>query len=85
MTNGDWRLTNQLKYMKGATLRWRAYQAPSETWDHDHCEFCFIKFLPELWGDYVAAEGYVTDEDDRWVCKQCFEDFKELFEWRLAP
>ena len=85
MPNGDWRLTNQLSYMKAATLAWRIYEAPSESWDHDHCEFCFVKFLPPPAADDAVAAGYVTlDGEDRWVCKTCFDDFRELFAWRLG-
>jgi len=79
----DWRLTNQLSYMKGATLSWRTWEAPSETWDHDHCQFCGARFSESTAAD-VERAGYMTaDEHERWVCKQCFEDFREMFEWRL--
>ena len=84
MSHDDWRLTNQLSYMKGATLAWREYAAPSETWDHDHCEFCFEKFMPSPAAEGVVSAGYVTlDGEDRWVCRRCFDDFKDLFEWRF--
>jgi hypothetical protein len=83
MADHDWRLTNQLSYMKGATLSWRTWERPSETWDHDHCQFCGAKFM-ERAGPDIELAGYMTeDEHERWVCKQCFEDFREMFEWRV--
>lgn len=85
MANDDWRLTNQLSYMKGLALSWREYVAPSETWDHDHCEFCFQKFMPAPGGEDIETAGYTTEDEYRWVCGQCFEDFRDLFEWRVAP
>ncbi len=78
----DWRLTNQLSYLKGAALAWRAYSPSSETWEHDHCVFCWIKFMP---GNQpgVLREGYATPDQYRWVCKTCFDDFRDLFEWQV--
>jgi hypothetical protein len=80
--SNDWRLTNQEEYLKGATLQWRRYNRPSEAWDHDHCAFCWAKFME---GDAldVFHEGYVTDDNRHWICETCVEDFKDMFQWRL--
>ncbi len=78
----DWRLTNQLSYLKGAALAWRTYSPPSENWEHDHCEFCWAKFSAAGQPD-VFREGYNTADEYRWVCKTCFDDFKDLFEWHF--
>jgi hypothetical protein len=79
----DWRLTNQQEYLHGMTLFWRKWTAPSETWDHDHREFCWKTFMgsdsPE-----VLREGYTTDDNYRWICPECYEDFKEMFAWKLG-
>lgn len=84
VATGDWRLTNQMAYMKAATLAWRTYVPPSESWDHDHCEFCFAKFLPAPAGPDVEVAGYVTlDDSERWVCKRCFDNFRDLFAWNV--
>jgi hypothetical protein len=85
MADGDWRLTGQEGYLRGVTLvrrRYRRYRKNPE-WDHDHCEFCWAKFMIE---DYpgVLHEGYATLDDYRWICDRCFDDFKELFDWKLA-
>lgn len=79
----DWRLQGQERYLQGATLVWRAYQRYSPSWDHDHCEFCGktfaeIELIPE-----ALHEGYTTEDNYHWVCRTCFEDFNERFEWTV--
>ena len=78
----DWRLTNQEKYLKGATLRFLRYRQPRADWDHDLCEFCWAKFA-ESEGAGILHEGYATTQDNRWICRQCFADFKDLFGWKV--
>jgi hypothetical protein len=81
----DWRLTNQEKYLMGVTLVRRQYRRypKNPEWDHDHCEFCGATFMVEDAGD-VLHEGYSTLDDYRWICDQCFQDFKERFVWRVV-
>ena len=53
---------------------------PKPSWDYDHCEFCMEKFgLREDW----LRRGYATEETYRWICPQCFADFREEFGWIL--
>ncbi len=76
----DWRLQGQEDYLKGIELVWTPYTIYREGWDHDHCEFCGTTFsLYE--GD--LHEGYATPDRYRWICKQCYEDFKEMFGWTI--
>jgi len=77
----DWRLRRQERYLQGATFSRKKYAKRSERWDHDHCEFCWATFS-EREGD--LHEGYVTADDYRWVCDECFADFKERFAWKLG-
>ena len=77
----DWRLQNQDKYLKGVRLHWSEYRKFREGWEHDHCEFCSRKFS-ETGGE--LSSGYTTEDRYHWVCSQCFEDFKTLFEWVLG-
>jgi hypothetical protein len=77
----DWRLQGQEEYLKGVTLYWRAYTRHSEGWDHDHCAFCWTKFMVEGHPD-VLHEGYTTEEGYHWICKKCFEDFRNMFAWK---
>jgi hypothetical protein len=80
----DWRLRNQFAYLRGLSLIWQRYRALNEGWDHDHCEFCWSKFA-EHDNPEVLREGYTTPDTMHWVCSACFEDFKDLFEWQVAP
>ena len=79
----DWRLTNQEDYLQGVTLYWKKYKPYRDTWDHDHCSFCWVAFGLEGGGD-ALAEGYATEDDYHWICEKCFEDFKDMFHWRIG-
>jgi len=79
---GDWRLQGQETYLKGITLYLKTYTRYSETWDHDHCEFCWAKFTEDH--PDTLQEGYTTEDEYHWVCKKCFEDFKDMFGWEAA-
>jgi hypothetical protein len=78
----DWRLTNQETYLKGVPLCRKKYVQYSDSWEHEHCEFCWAKFMNEDAPD-VLREGYATEDNYRWICGQCFEDFKDLFQWEV--
>jgi hypothetical protein len=80
----DWRLTNQERYLKGVALRWQPYSPASPGNDHDHCEFCFAKFMHNG-GPDTLVEGFATSDRYRWICKTCFDDFADLFEWQVSP
>ena len=32
----------------------------------------------------ILREGYATQDEYRWVCQTCFNDFKDLFEWTVS-
>ena len=76
----DWRLQGQEKYLMGVKLVWKKYKPSHRGWDHDHCEFCGLKFSLNG-GDFDA--GYATCDDYHWICKNCYEDFKVLFNWSV--
>lgn len=78
----DWRLTNQDEYFLGIKLYKRKYIRFNETWDHDHCSFCWGKFMVEDLPE-VIHEGYASEDSNHWVCEECFEDFKDLFQWEV--
>lgn len=79
----DPRLTNQQKYLAGASLAFKQWVRPCPEWNHDHCSFCWAKFggseLPD-----ALHEGYVTENGEHWVCVTCFTDFRELFQWQVV-
>lgn len=78
VNESDWRLRGQEKYLKGVVLVRRKYHPPSAQWDHDHCEFCWAKFM-EIQHPETLTEGYCTENSYRWICDNCFNDFKEQF------
>jgi len=78
----DWRRQGQELYLKGATLTFKKYATQKDAWDHDHCEFCGAKFM-EPGNDGALTEGYATEDNYRWVCTQCFEDFKGEYRWNV--
>ena len=81
--NEDWRLTNQEKYLVGVSLIYRRYK-PTAGNDHDHCAFCWAKFMVEDYPD-VLHEGYSTLDSYHWICNQCFRDFSDKFHWQVLP
>ena len=81
----DWRLQGQEKYLLGAKLQRSRYVRYRWDWDHDHCEFCGVKFAEERSDLEIQTAGYCTPDKYRWVCSQCFEDFRERFSWEVVP
>jgi hypothetical protein len=61
-------------------VQFAVYVRPREDWDHDHCAFCWAKFLVAGAGEGLH-EGYVTEDGYHWICGRCFEDFREEFGW----
>jgi hypothetical protein len=95
----DWRrrFCSELDLPPGAILVLKRYRAPSERWDHEHCLFCWAKFmdpdLSEASRQFIEAnpdvltEGYTLSEEpelDDWVCPQCVEDFAEEYQLRIV-
>ncbi len=80
----DWRLHGQEHYLSGQKLYYIPFQPLSGKWDHEHCEFCWDKFMlhPEC-----LQKGYCTkpqnQRDAHWICPACYEDFREKFDWTL--
>jgi hypothetical protein len=66
-------------------------------WDHDHCDFCWAKFMDtsrfddesrEQHADILSA-GYTPAPPNprfgsAWICPTCFEDFRERFSWTVV-
>ena len=72
---------------------WLPFRAADVKWEHEHCEFCWAKFMDPTYSDEhrqhiaqnpeILTEGYTTDEEggpsrsDCWICPKCFDDFRE--------
>ncbi len=79
----DWRLKRQRKYLEGITLHWKEFQSCRPGVDSDHCEFCWAKFQNVRQPD-ILREGYATEGNYYWICKNCFDDFHHLFGWKVV-
>jgi len=94
----DWRRMRQEKFLpSGTTWVRKRYRARSETWEHEHCEFCAAKFMDPDHSDQhrrvvandpeILTEGFTTtDQHEKgaeyhWVCASCFADFAEELGW----
>ena len=88
----DWRLQNQAAYLTGIALTYGCFRQTAENSDHEHCEFCWAEFMdPEYRAirgyetpEDVLREGYHTQDGYRWICKSCFEDFQDMFGWKVV-
>ena len=76
----DWRRRGQEKYLFGAVLVFSKYKGYRDGWDHDHSEFCNVKFS-ESQPD-SESHGWTTEDRYHWICSGCYEDFKDEFKWR---
>jgi len=59
----DWRRTGQEQYLKGLRLSWKRFQAYSGNWDHEHCEFCWRKFLDKDYAPWMR-EALATEASE---------------------
>ena len=75
-------IAEEFSYLRGIKLYWKAYAPYSDVWTHDHCEFCFATFS-EHDGPNILHHGYSTEDEYRWICKTCFDEFKEFFDWQV--
>lgn len=76
----DWRLNGQQKYLSDKILYLRKWEASDEDWDHEHCTFCWEKFSDDA---DDLHEGYTTEDEYYWICSDCYNDFKEMFGWKV--
>lgn len=47
---------------------------------HAHCEFCTEKITTE-----EPRVCYCSADYSIWICKNCFDDFRERFDFKLLP
>lgn len=79
MLENDWRMTNQKRYLQGKHLA-RKHFIPTDECDHVHCVFCWDKFGENEGWLHI---GYRVEENNSWICEQCFLDFKDEFKWHI--
>ncbi|HEX5173378.1 MAG TPA: hypothetical protein VFV91_04460 [Gaiellaceae bacterium] len=90
----DWRLPGAGEFLNAAEFRHKAYEPGNESNDHDHCAFCWRKFMEDtnplrepdsLGAGYAAVDRPPGEDDYYWVCDECFEDFRDRFGWSVIP
>lgn len=78
---GDWRRDGN-DGLRNTRWFWSTWKAPRPDWDHEHCEFCMAKFSETM--PDTLREGYCMLGTDRWICADCFADFKAEFKLRRS-
>jgi hypothetical protein len=69
--------------LKGETLYWKKFTRWTDdpSWrNHEHCEFCSATLSEDIEGD--LHEGYTTEDEYNWICHNCYEEFKSIFQWK---
>lgn len=83
MEDKDWRIVNQQLFLQRKHLI-KTQFIPTVQCDHVHCAFCWDKFGDDEQWLHI---GYCTIDKPhgqrRWICEQCFQDFKDQFEWTV--
>lgn len=75
----DWRITNQKRYLdKVKIIKSNILEFPEK--DHEHCCFCWAKFGKSF---DMLKEGYCTIDHNHWICEICYNDFKDMFRWKV--
>ena len=81
----DWRLDGYDGYLNEATFALEKFLTVDNN-DHEHCVFCWQK-ITDLNIEGSDKEGYCTKCEEtgqtQWVCKDCFNEFKNLFNFKV--
>lgn len=81
----DWRLRGQEEYLQNRVFRYQKFMGLPNVSDHAHCELCWHKFMENPDGvKDCSGEGYCSTDGIYWICEECFKDFKEKMNLRLA-
>ncbi|MDE7181874.1 MAG: hypothetical protein K2O41_02420 [Clostridia bacterium] len=85
MHNQDWRIETYRGHLNGETFSLKDFVSTA-TNNHEHCVFCWRK-ITDLNIEECDREGYCAFNSKtgqaNWVCKGCFNDFKEQFNFKL--
>jgi len=75
----DWRLVGgEEDVWQDKQLLHKHWEKYRSGWDHDHCEFCGKKLSKP------TDIGYCTTDQYYWICEACFNDFKDMFQWKVV-
>lgn len=77
----DWRLNGQEEIVMNAELKKETFNHNG----HEHCIFCWHKFMKHSeYQKNCSNHGYCTIDEKYWICDNCYNDFKNLFKWKLV-
>lgn len=76
----DWRNMGQLDYLKNEKVAYLKYMAKNP-FDHEHCIFCYDTISVH---DNDLHYAYNTQNNRYWICEKCFNDFKDIFNWKIV-
>ena len=84
--NDDWRILAYKGFMDGQKFEKLDFVSSDKN-DHEHCEFCYAKITDlENLSEKVEKSGYVYKDLEKnrshWLCQECFNDFKERFNFK---
>lgn len=68
-------------FMRNATLRSDSF-TPTKDCDHEHCVMCGAKFSAS---PCDLHHGYVTLDNQHWLCPACLNDFRTEYRWTVLP
>ena len=76
----DWRIMGQEGYLLKKHLQHRRFDRELCIEDFDQCEFCWAVFDKDK---THPEKAYYEPINKRWICEQCYTDFKEYFFWSI--
>lgn len=50
--------------------------------DHVHCELCWVTIC-DVENLESEKEAYYCTETGCWLCKRCFSDFSQIYNWKI--
>ena len=77
----DWRIMGQEGYLLNKHLEHRLFQRSLCVEDFDQCEFCWAVFDKNK---ELPLKAYYAPDIKVWICEECFNDFKEHFNWSVS-
>ena len=83
----DWRLVQYNGHLDNKVFKYAEFKSTVQN-DHEHCEFCWKKIsdCPNF-NEESDTDGYYTMNEKakqtNWVCKRCFEEFRNRFTFKL--
>ena len=79
----DWRIGGQESYLKNKKLKHIKFSRSLVYEDYDQCEFCYDIFDDPNGNESNNLMAYYEPEKKVWICEQCYNDFKQYFNWTV--